>query len=56
MAWVTLKEFMYTIIGITSGIVQAQFTQRGAAEYWVECNGYDEEGNCLDLYKIVKTK
>lgn len=45
---------MYAIIGISSGIIQAQFTQRGAAEHWIECNGYDREGNCLDLYKIVK--
>lgn len=47
---------MYTIIGISSGIVQAKFTERSMAVYWVECNGYDEEGNCLDLYKIVKVK
>ena len=47
---------MYQVIGISSGVIMVSFLQRGAAEYWLECNDYDNEGFCYHLYKIVKTK
>ena len=47
---------MYQVIGISSKIVMVSFLERGAAEYWVECNDYDAEGFCFHLYQIVKTK
>ena len=45
---------MYKVIGISSGIVMASFLNKGNAMQWIEVNGYDEEGNNLHLYRIVK--
>jgi len=45
---------MYKVIYISSGIVAASFGSRGNAVQWVAVNGFDEDGNDLHLYKIVK--
>lgn len=45
---------MYRVIYISSGIVAASFGSRSNALQWVANNGFDDEGNDLHLYKIVK--
>lgn len=61
---------MYTVQFISSGIVAARFQERGAAQYWIECNNYGEDkpivdpdtgevtgyakGDCLGLFTIKK--
>lgn len=47
---------MYAIIGISSGIVMAKFSERGMAIHWLECNNLDNEGNSLNLFQIIKVK
>jgi hypothetical protein len=34
---------MYTVQFISSGIVAARFQERGAAQYWLDCNNYGED-------------
>ncbi len=47
---------MYLIKGATSGIVMVRFIERDAAIYWLECNNFNEAGECLSLYTMEKTK
>ena len=47
---------MYVIKGLSSGIVMVRFIDRGAAEHWLECNNYTEEGECLNLYTLERVK
>lgn len=50
------NEYMYAIIGISSGIVMAKFSERGMAVHWLECNNLDDEGNSLNLFQLIKVK
>jgi hypothetical protein len=34
----------------------ARFIERDRAMYWLECNNFDETGECLNLYVMEKTK
>ena len=43
---------MYVIKGATSGIVMVRFIERDAAMYWLECNNFNEAGECLRLYTL----
>lgn len=45
---------MYKVINISSGIVAVSFLNKGSAMNWLLANNYDDEGNELGLYKIVK--
>ena len=47
---------MYIIKGISSGIVMVRFIERDAAMYWLECNNFTEEGECMNLYTMEKVK
>lgn len=47
---------MYVIKGATSGIVMVRFIERDAAMYWLECNNFDSEGECLSLYVMERVK
>lgn len=47
---------MYLIKGISSGIVMVRFTERGAAEHWLLCNNFTEDGECLNLFTMEKSK
>ena len=45
---------MYKIIYISSGIVAVSFLNRAHAMDWMICNNFDEEGNDLHMYKLIK--
>lgn len=47
---------MYVIKGTTSGIVMVRFIERGMAEHWLECNNFNEAGECLSLYTMERVK
>ena len=47
---------MYLIKGATSGIVMVRFIERDAAMYWLECNNFNSEGECLSLYTLERIK
>lgn len=47
---------MYLIKGATSGIVMVRFIERDAAMYWLECNNFNEAGECLRLYTMERVK
>ena len=47
---------MYAAIHKSSGIVAFRAIHRGAVMYWLECNEYNDEGEPLGLYKIVRLK
>lgn len=51
----TMKEkAMYYIVGIDSGVIMARFGFLKNAKQWMSVNNYDDEGNPLNFYKIVK--
>lgn len=45
---------MYKIIYISSGKTAATFLNRAFALDWLICNNFDEEGNDLHLYRLVR--
>jgi hypothetical protein len=45
---------MYKVINKSSGIVAYSCTERGQALYWYQCNNFDDEGNDLGLYQVIK--
>ncbi len=45
---------MYLVINISTGIVAARFASRENANHWLTLNNFDDDGNSLGLYKIVK--
>ncbi len=45
---------MYRIVYISSGIVAVSFLSKGNALQWLIANNYDEEGNELNMYKLVR--
>lgn len=47
---------MYVIKGATSGIVMVRFIERDQAIYWLECNNFTEDGECLNLYTMERVK
>ena len=48
-------KVMYLVKTILGDIIQCRFTEKKFAEQWVLENGFDEFGNCLNLYKIERT-
>lgn len=46
---------VYLVKTIEGNIVQCRFTERKFAEQWLLENNFDEDGNCLNLYKIERT-
>lgn len=49
-----MKQRYYVIMTISAGIVQARFIDKKYADQWLLENNWDNDGNCLDLYVIVK--
>jgi hypothetical protein len=47
---------MYAAIHKSSGIVAFRAIHRGAVMYWLECNEYNDEGEPLGLYTLIKLK
>lgn len=47
---------MYAVIFKSSGVIAFRSSDRGQARYWFECNNFDEEGNDLGLFQLVKGK
>lgn len=47
---------MYEVRFRTSGIVAVRFTNRAAAQAWVQRNDTDAEGNPIGMFTIVKVK
>jgi hypothetical protein len=47
---------MYKIVNKSSGIVAYSTNTRANALMWLEANNFDEQGNDLNLYTLVKEK
>lgn len=47
---------MYAVIFKSSGVVAFRSRNKEQAHYWYECNNFDDEGNDLGLFQIVKEK
>jgi hypothetical protein len=47
---------MYEVRFRTSGIVAVRFTNRAAAQAWVQRNDLDSHGDPMHLFMIVKVK
>ena len=45
---------MYAVVYKSSGIVAVRFVSRGNAVDWIINNGYDDEGNDLNIFEIKK--
>lgn len=45
---------MYKIINISTGVVVASFLTKAYATDWMVCNNFDDDGNDLHLYKVIK--
>lgn len=47
---------MYIVVNASTGIVAARFLSKKFAQQWLEDNNFDENGQSLGLYRMVKVK
>lgn len=47
---------MYAVVFKHSRTIAARFLEKKYAVQWFEDNNFDDEGNNLDLFEIVKLK
>lgn len=46
---------LYKVLTIEGGICQFTSTERKFCLQWVEDNNFDTDGNCLNLYCIIRS-